>query len=79
MKTLITALAAQRKNVGVVVAALLTAGQLRSEEYRAQAAECQGLANRCPDLIKQQYPDLIKQQYEELASQWRVLAVQAAS
>jgi hypothetical protein len=78
MKTLITALAAQRKNVGVVVA-LLTAGQLRSEEYRAQAAECQGFANRCPDLIKQQYPDLIKQQYEELASQWRVLAVQAAS
>ncbi len=79
MKTLIPALAAQRKNVGVVVAALLTAGQLRSEEYRAQAAECQEFANRCPDLIKQQYPDLIKRQYEELASQWRVLAVQAAS
>ena len=38
----------------------------RSEEYRAQAAECQGIANR--------YPDLIKQQYEDLARQWRALA-----
>ena len=70
MKTLITApRVGQRKNVGVVVATLLTAGQLRSEEYRAEAAECQGIANR--------WPDLIKQQYEELARQWRVLAEQA--
>lgn len=33
MKTLITALVGQPKNVGVAVAALLTASQLRSEEY----------------------------------------------
>jgi hypothetical protein len=70
MKTLITApLVGQRKNVGVVAAALLTAGQLRCEEYSAEAAECQGISTR--------WPDLIKQQYEELARQWRVLAAQA--
>jgi len=32
MKTLIPALVAQRKNVGVMEAALLTAGQLRCQE-----------------------------------------------
>jgi hypothetical protein len=69
MKTLSTTLVGQPKNVGVAVAALLTAGQLRSEEYCAQAAECQGIADH--------WPDLIKQQYEELARQWRALAEQA--
>jgi hypothetical protein len=68
MKTLSTTLVGQ-PNVGVAVAALLTAGQLRSEEYCAQAAECQGIADR--------WPDLIKQQYEELARQWRALTEQA--
>ena len=68
MKTLIPALVAQRKNVGIMEAALLTAGQLRCQEYRVQAAECEGIANR--------WPGLIKQQYEELARQWRVLAEQ---
>ena len=50
MKTLITVLVGQPKNVGVVVAALLTAGQLRSEEYCAQAAECQGSPTAGPIL-----------------------------
>ena len=49
MKTLITTLVGQPKNVGVAVAALLTAGQLRSEEYCAQAAECQGIADHWQD------------------------------
>jgi len=69
MKKLITALVGQPKNVGVAVAALLTAGQLRSEEYCARAAECQGIADH--------WPDLIKQQYEDLARQWRALAERA--
>jgi hypothetical protein len=50
MNPLITALVGQPKNVGVVVAALLTAGQLRSEEYCAQAAECQGSPTAGPIL-----------------------------
>jgi hypothetical protein len=50
MKKLITALVGQPKNVGVAVAALLTAGQLRSEEYCARAAECQGIADHGPIL-----------------------------
>ena len=54
--------------MSVSLAALLTAGQLRSEEYCAQAAECQGIADR--------WPDLIKQQYDELARQWWALAEQ---
>ena len=49
-------------------AALLTTGQLRCQEYRVRAAECDHIANR--------WPGLIKQQYEELARQWRVLAEQ---
>ena len=69
MKKLITALVGRPKNVGVAVAALLTAGQLRSEEYCAQAAECQGIADH--------WSDLIKQQYEDLARQWRALAERA--
>jgi hypothetical protein len=43
--------------------------QTRSEEFHAQAAECQGLANR--------YGDLIKYQYEQLARQWLFLAARA--
>jgi hypothetical protein len=43
--------------------------QPRPEEFRAQAAECEELANR--------YSGLIKQQYEQLAGQWSFLARQA--
>jgi hypothetical protein len=43
--------------------------QTRSEEFHAQAEECQGLADR--------YGDLIKCQYEQLARQWLYLAAQA--
>jgi hypothetical protein len=43
--------------------------QTRSEEFHAQAEECQGLADR--------YGDLIKCQYEQLARQWLFLAAQA--
>ena len=67
MNRLITALG-QRDKVVAVAAALLTANRSRSEEYRTHAAECQGIANG--------WPDLIKQQYEALAGQWRVLAEQ---
>jgi hypothetical protein len=42
--------------------------QLRPEEFRAQAAECEELAKR--------YGGLIKQQYERLAGQWLFLAEQ---
>jgi hypothetical protein len=42
----------------------------RSQSYRAQAAECQQVANRWPN-------DLVREQYEELARQWRVLAAHA--
>jgi hypothetical protein len=42
----------------------------RSEEYRAQAAECLELANR--------WRDEGKRQYEALAQQWLRLAEQAA-
>jgi hypothetical protein len=43
--------------------------QPRSEEFHAQAAECEGLAKR--------YGGLIKEQYEHLARQWLFLAEQA--
>jgi hypothetical protein len=43
--------------------------QSRSNEFRAQAAECQEIANR--------FRDLIKLQYEELSQQWLKLAQQA--
>jgi hypothetical protein len=43
--------------------------QPRSEEFRAQAAECEELAKRNDGLIKQQY--------EQLADQWLFLAEQA--
>jgi hypothetical protein len=66
MNTLITALW-QRHQVGVLSTAPPTTGRSQSREYRAQAAECQQVANRWPD-------DLVKEQYEELARQWRVLA-----
>ena len=68
MNTLITALG-QHDKVAAIAAALRTAERSRSEEYRTHAAECQGIANG--------WPDLIKQQYEALAGQWRVLAEQA--
>jgi hypothetical protein len=67
MNRRITALR-QHDQVGATAAALPTADRSRSEEYRTHAAECQGIANG--------WPDLIKQQYEELAGQWRVLAEQ---
>jgi hypothetical protein len=70
MKTLITVLR-QRNNERVTVAALLTADQLRFEEYRAQAAECQEIANR--------WPDPIKYEYNTFARQWLALAEQAKS
>jgi hypothetical protein len=41
----------------------------RSDEFRAQAAECHRLANRCRDLAKTQY--------EDLARQWLELAERA--
>ena len=43
--------------------------QTRSEEFCAQAAECQKLANHSPGLIKEQY--------EQLARQWLFLAERA--
>jgi hypothetical protein len=57
------------QQIGVIAAALPTAGHSRSEGYRAHAAECQGIADRSPALIKHQY--------QELARQWLVLAAQA--
>jgi hypothetical protein len=69
MNALITALL-QRTGVGVFAAALPPAGPSRSQDYRAQAAECQSVADRWPE-------DLVRQQYEELARQWRVLAKRA--
>jgi hypothetical protein len=69
MSALITALW-QRNKLGVAAAALPQVDQSRSQDYRAQAAECQKVANRWPD-------DLVKQQYEELARQWRALAEHA--
>ena len=61
--------AGQRAFADVMAAALITAGRPRSAEYRALAAECQGIADR--------WSDLAKQQYEELARQWLVLAERA--
>jgi hypothetical protein len=43
--------------------------QTRSDEFRAQAAECQELADRSYELIKEQY--------EELTRQWLFLAEHA--
>jgi hypothetical protein len=43
--------------------------QPRSEEFHAQAAECEQVAKR--------YGSLIKEQYEQLARQWSFLAEQA--
>jgi hypothetical protein len=45
--------------------------QPRSEEFHAQAAECEELAKR--------YGGLIKQQYEQLAGQWLFLLEQACA
>ena len=43
--------------------------QPRSEEFHAQAAECEEIAKS--------YGSLIKEQYEQLARQWLFLAEQA--
>jgi hypothetical protein len=69
MNSLITAFW-QRQKVAVLTVAPPTTG--RSQSYRAQAAECQQVANRWPN-------DLVREQYEELARQWRVLAAHAES
>jgi hypothetical protein len=64
MNTLITP---RRHEKGVALAtAPPPADQSRPEECRARAAECQGIADH--------WPDLIKQQYEALACQWRAVA-----
>jgi hypothetical protein len=65
----------QHSNAGFLAAALPSAGQSQSQDYRAQhyraeAAECQRVANRWPH-------DLVRQQYEELARQWCALAEHA--
>ena len=57
MGTLTTALG-QRKFANVVAAARITAKQSRCEEYRVNAAECQELADRGSELVKQQYEEL---------------------
>jgi hypothetical protein len=69
MNSLITALW-QRQKVAVLTVAPPTTGRSQSWAYRAQAAECQQVANRWPN-------DLVREQYEELARQWRVLAAHA--
>ena len=68
MKTLINVLR-QRKNDRVTVAALLTADELRFNEYRVKAAECQAIADW--------WPDPIKYEYNQFARQWLALAEQA--
>jgi hypothetical protein len=45
--------------------------QSRSENFRAQAAECQEIAKRCGDELRRQY--------EQLAQQWLELAERAES
>jgi hypothetical protein len=65
MNALITTLG--RHDRGVALATVPpTAGRTRPEECRAYAAECQGIADH--------WPELIKQQYEALAHQWRAIA-----
>jgi hypothetical protein len=68
MNTHVTVLG-QHNTVDIIVATLPTTRQSRSAEYRAQAAECLEIANR--------WPDLIKDQYELLARQWLVVAEQS--
>ncbi len=51
MNTLTTAVR-QCKFANVIAATLTTASQSRSEDYRAQAAECQGIADRWSELQK---------------------------
>ena len=58
MKTLFTE-CSQRNTFAAIVAALPTA---RSDEFRTQAVECQNIAERRGDLIKEQY--------EAVARQW---------
>jgi methionyl-tRNA formyltransferase len=70
MNTLITALWQRHRVVAVFTQPPPATARSQSREYRAQAAECQQVANRWPD-------DLVKEQYEELARQWRALAEHA--
>jgi len=58
----------QRRFAGAV-AALFTPA--RSEEYRAQAAECQEIADG--------WSGLVREQYEQLARQWLILAANASA
>jgi hypothetical protein len=57
------------QNARVTMAALLTADELRFEECRAHAAECQEIADW--------WPDPIKYEYNEFARQWLALPEQA--
>ena len=59
----------KHKWIGFIAAPPPRLGQSRSKEYLSFAAECQEIADR--------WPDLIKQQYEGLARQWLILAEQA--
>ena len=68
MNTLVAVLG-QHNTVNTIMATLLSVRQSRCEEYRAQATECLEIANR--------WPDLIKDQYEQLARQWLVVAEQS--
>jgi hypothetical protein len=65
MNALITTLRRHEKGVALATAPP-TADQSRPAEYRAYAAECQGIADH--------WPELIKQQYEALARQWHAIA-----
>ena len=69
MNTIITALG-QRKFAGAV-APQIAARPSRYEDYRAHAAECKRIADRCSDSVKHQY--------EQLARQWLELAERGRS
>jgi hypothetical protein len=58
----------QRKFIGAVAALF---GRPRVEEYRAQAAECQEIAEG--------WSGLVREQYEQLARQWLILAANAGA
>jgi hypothetical protein len=59
------------KTDSAAAAALPTPAQSRARNYRDRAADCQRVADRSLDLLKQQY--------EDLARQWLRLAEQAES
>jgi hypothetical protein len=58
----------QRKFVGAVAALF---ARSRVEDYRAQAAECQEIADG--------WSGLVREQYEQLARQWLILAANAGA